>query len=68
MYSWEIQQLMEYKNYLLTCKEYIDMVFGSSQINRVRYNPYSNDYEIWTNDNYYVKFKVYKPEFGENKK
>ena len=61
MYSWEIQQLMEYKNYLLTCKEYIDMVFGSSQINRVRYNPYSNDYELWTNDNYYVKFKVYKP-------
>lgn len=61
MYSWEIQQLMEYKNYLLTCKEYIDMVFGSSQINRVRYNPYSNDYEIWTSDNYYTKFKVYKP-------
>ena len=58
MYSWEIQQLMEYKNYLLTCKEYIDMVFGSSQINRVRYNPYSNDYEIWTNDDYYVRFKV----------
>ena len=58
MYSWEIQQLMEYKNYLLTCKEYIDMVFGSSQITRVRYNPYSNDYEIWTTDDYYVRFKV----------
>ena len=61
MYSWEIQQLMEYKNYLLTCKEYIDMFYGSPQITRVRYNPYSNDYELWTNDNYYTKFKVYKP-------
>lgn len=62
MYSYEIQQLLQLKNYLLSNKEYIDMINTSPQINHVRYNPYENEFETWTDDNYYFKYKVYVKE------
>ena len=60
MYSWEIQQLMELRNYLLSVKEYIDICNTSPQIARVSYNPFDNDFSIYTKDNYNWKFKVKK--------
>ena len=47
---------MKYKNYLLKVKEYLNIIDTSSQISRVKYDPYGNYYEIWTKDNYYWKF------------
>lgn len=64
MYSQEIQQLLELRNYLIESKEYLEAFNPSisTQISRLRYNPFNNDYECWTNDNYYWKFKVYRKE------
>lgn len=59
MYSHEIQQLLELRNYLITNIEYFNIIDTSPQINRVRYNPYCDEFETWTNDNYYFKYKVY---------
>ena len=60
MYSHEIKELLELKNYLLDKKEankilYID---SSPQINHIKYNQDTKDFEMWTTDNYYFKFKV----------
>lgn len=59
MYSYEIKQLLELRNYLISNIEYLNIIDTSPQINRVRYNPYLDDFETWTDDNYYFKYKVY---------
>ena len=60
MYSHEIKQLLELKTYLLDRKEAnkILNIKDSPQINHVKYNTYDDNFEMWTSDNYYFKFKV----------
>ena len=62
MYSWEIEKLLQMRNYLIEGQEYIEIsdIKKNPQINRVKYDPYNDDFEIWTNDNYDFKFKVKK--------
>ena len=62
MYSHEIKQLLELKNYLLDRKEAnkILNIKDSPQINHIKYNTYDDNFEMWTSDNYYFKFKVKK--------
>lgn len=60
MYSHEIQQLLELRNYLLTVKEYFNICNTSPQIREVSYNPFENNFYIETKDNYNFKFKVKK--------
>lgn len=56
MYSWEIEQLLKLKNYLLECEEYNHLVTTSPQINKVKYE--HNDFTVETNDDYKFKFKI----------
>lgn len=60
MYSHEIKQLLELKNYLLDRKEAnkILNIKDSPQINHVKYNQDTTDFEMWTSDNYHFKFKI----------
>lgn len=60
MYSHEIKELLELKNYLLDRKEANKIldIDSSTQINHVKYNQDTKDFEMWTTDNYYFKFKV----------
>ena len=60
MYSWEIEQLLKLRNYVLSVKEYFDLCDNSPQIVRVTYNPYEDSFLIKTSDNYEFKFKVRK--------
>lgn len=60
MYSEEINKLLKLKNYILEYNEYIKMCKDSPQISMVKYNSFEDKIEIWTKDNYYAKFKVYK--------
>lgn len=60
MYSYEIQQLMELRNYLLEAKEYLHICGTSPQINWVSYNAYTDDFRITTDDRYEWNFKVKK--------
>ncbi len=57
MYSWEILQLLELKQYLLSVEEYFKICDTSPQITRVQYLG-ENDFKITTSDNYEFKFKV----------
>ena len=60
MYSYEIQNLMSYRNYLLYVKEYLEILDTSPQIDRCSYHCFSDDYYIHTNDNYEWNFKLRK--------
>ena len=60
MYSWEIKKFIEERNYELTQEEinWIININNSPQISEIRYHPYTNTYEIFTRDAYYMAFKV----------
>ncbi len=62
MYSHEIDQSLESQNYNIDSETYIDICNTSPQISRVRYDPYDNKYEIWTNDSYYWKLDIHRKE------
>lgn len=75
MYSHEIAQYLELRNYLLKTPEEIDNVTSikkNPQINWIKFINGDNNYEITTRDNYYFKFHVltieeYKKECDDNK-
>lgn len=58
MYSWEIQQLLKAKNYLITVKDYIRICDESPQINWVKYDNFNEKFIITTDDKYKFEFKV----------
>lgn len=60
MYSSEINQALESNNYNIDSETYINICSTSPQILRVKYDPYDNKFEIWTDDNCYWKFSIYK--------
>lgn len=60
MYSYEIEQLLKIRNYLINSEEYLNIMKSSPQINHVKYSPYADEFETWTDDNYYWKYKVYR--------
>ena len=62
MYSYEINQTLEFQNYNIDSESYINICNTSPQISRVKYDSYDNKYEIWTNDNYSWKINVYRKE------
>ena len=59
MYSYEIENLLKLRNYLISNKEYFNICKTSPQIKRIVYNPDDNDFRIQTKDNYDLHFKVY---------
>jgi len=60
MYSHEIKQLLELRNYLISNKEYFNIISTSPQINYIKYDNYNDNFYISTDDRYNFKFKVYK--------
>lgn len=58
MYSHEIQQIMESSGYALDAKTCEKICFTSPQIRDIKYEPYDEAFHIWTDDNYYWKFKI----------
>lgn len=62
MYSYEIDRTLKSQNYNIDSETYSKICSFSPQIIRIRYSPYSNDYEMWSNDNYYWKFAMYRKE------
>ena len=62
MYSNEIQSILEAHRYSLPSYLYIKICSTSPQISQIKYDSFSNDFQIWTYDNYYWKFTVYYSE------
>lgn len=60
MYSYEIDQILKSQNYNINSETYENICSTSPQISRAKYDSYENKCEIWTDDNYYWKFNIYK--------
>lgn len=58
MYSYEIDNKLKSENYNLNTGTYIQICKTSPQIIRIKYEPFENNFDIWTNDNYHWTFKV----------
>ena len=60
MYSWEIEQLIRTKNFLLDVKECMEVTDPNKnpQVSHVKYNSSDNSMELDTTDNYHFKFKI----------
>jgi hypothetical protein len=60
MYSHEVEQLLKIRNYLIAYKEFIQITKSSPQINHIKYNPFEDNIEMWTTDNYKFVLKIKK--------
>ena len=62
MYTWEIENLLKLRDYILYHDEYNKIMSTSPQIKHVKFNSYDNTFETWTkeddNSKYYFKYKV----------
>lgn len=58
MFSWEIAQLLDLKQWLLEYQEYLNVIQTSPQINYVEYLSNEDCLHITTDDRYDFKFKV----------
>lgn len=57
MYSYEIENLLKLKNYLVSVQEYLEIV-KNPQIDHIKYE---NDmFYMWTNDDYKFTLKIRK--------
>lgn len=58
MYSYEIEQLLKKKEFLLEVKEYMNILETSPQIYHHTYDKEKNLFQLKTDDRYDFKFKV----------
>lgn len=59
MYSWEIHAELERNNYIISVEIYNE-ICKSPQVQKIKYEPFGDYYELYTNDEYYWKFRVIK--------
>lgn len=58
MYSSEIEQTLKSQDYNIDSKTYLHICQSSPQIIHIKYEPFDENFNIWTRDNYYWTFKV----------
>lgn len=58
MYSYEIDQTIKSQNYHISPEIYLHICNTSPQIVRVKYDPYNENFNIWTDDNCNWIFKI----------
>ena len=57
MYSWQIDELLKNKNYVVNMDDY-KQIIASSQIIHIKYEPFSDDFLVNTDDRFSWRFKV----------
>ena len=67
MYSYEISQILSENNYNIDSETYLHISSTSPQLTQVKYNSWSDDFEMWDRENYW-KFTVYKKENKGNER
>ena len=60
MYDFEISQYLSERNHSLSNKEYLYICDTCPQINHIKYNAWSNKFEMWSDIGSYWEFTVYK--------
>lgn len=62
MYSHEINEFLWSRDYSLTIPEYCHLtnIKDSPQISRIKYDPFTDKFEMWTSDGWYWIFCIVK--------
>lgn len=60
MYSYEIEEILKKNGHMIKASVYLGICDSSPQITEINYDAFSDNFKIWTNDNYYFEFKVRK--------
>jgi len=60
VYTFEIDNLLKAKKYLISAREYLQICNTSPQIREVKYDAFQDNFMIETDENYKVYFKVKK--------
>lgn len=60
MYSSEIDKIMYENNYNIHADIYNKICDESPQIKHIKYDAFNNNFEIWTNDEYYWRFSIHR--------
>ena len=55
MYSYEIEELLKLRNYLVSIQEYKE-ICDSTQVDHIKYE--NGIFKIWTNDNYKFVLRI----------
>ena len=69
MYSHEIQQLIEFRNYIVGGDELNEITSPTvnPQLNHIKFNSFDGTYDMWSDDNYYFHFKAMDYEEAKRK-
>lgn len=62
MYDNELGQYLDSKGYSLSTDEYLYVCYTCPQINKVKYDAFSDYFEVWTDDKGYFRFEVFNKE------
>ena len=58
MYSYEIDQLLKNKSYIINANDYVKICNTSPQIDKIKYESFGNYFYIRTKDGYSWNFSV----------
>lgn len=59
MYSQNIEELLVQKGFVISSEMYFMICRESPQIDHVKYDAFSDRFQIWTTDGYYWNIKVH---------
>ena len=60
MYDWELTQYISERRGQLSNNEYMYICNTSPQIDHIKYDAWSDKFEMWSKNGCYWSFKVYK--------
>ena len=58
MYDWEITKILQQNQNNIDSEIYLHITSTSPQINHIKYDPYGNFFEMWSENGTYFKFTV----------
>lgn len=60
MYDWELAEFLRKRDGIISVNEYLHICNTCPQINHIKYDPFENMFNAWTDDGNYYAFRIYK--------
>ena len=60
MYSDELFKYLDERMWIISPDEYAYICYTCPQISNIKYDAFSDNFDIWTDDRYHFRFKVKK--------